>query len=127
MNQTNFKIRTDREIGVRIRSQREDKGMTQDQLGATLEHRVSREQIDSYEKAESPISAACLMEIAIALETPIAYFSIAGQGRIGRTDNIPFSTLREDKFICAIRGLNMDQQKAVMGFLQNWPATGFCG
>ncbi|MCA8835445.1 MAG: helix-turn-helix domain-containing protein [Proteobacteria bacterium] len=127
MNQTNFKIRTDREIGARIRSQREDKGMTQDQLGATLEHRVSGKEIDSYEKADAPISAARLMEIAVALETPIAYFFIAGQGRTGRTDNIPFSTLREDKFICAIRGLNMDQQKAVMGFLQNWPATGFCG
>ncbi len=127
MNQTNFKIRTDREIGARICAQREDKDMTQDQLGMALEHPVSCEQIDSYEKADAPISASCLMEIAIALETPIAYFFIGGQGRIGRTDNIPFSTLREDKFICAIRGLNMDQQKAVMGFLQNWPATGFCG
>ena len=125
MNQD--KTRTNREIGIRICAQREDKGMTQDQLGATLENRVSGKEIDSYEKAESPISAARLMEIAIALEAPVAYFFIAGQGRTGRTDNIPFSTLREDKFICAIRGLNMDQQKAIMGFLQNWPATGFCG
>ncbi len=125
MNQD--KTRTNREIGARIRSQREDKDMTQDQLGMALEHPVSREKIDSYEKTESPISAARLMEIAIALEAPIAYFFTDGQGRIGRTDNIPFSTLREDKFICAIRGLNMDQQKAVMGFLQSWPPTGFCG
>ncbi len=127
MNQTNFKIRTDREIGKRICSQREDKGMTQDQLGLALEHHVSGEEIDSYEKAETPISASCLMEIAVALETPVAYFFIGGQGRIDGQERIgiPFSTNREEKFIYAIRALDMDQQKAFMHFVQNFPPTGF--
>ena len=121
MKQTNFKTGTDREIGIRIRAQREDKGMTQDQLGAALVNSISGEQIDSYEKAEASISAACLMQIAIALEAPVAYFFITGQGRMG----MPISTNREDRFIYAIRELNIDQQKAIMTFLQNFPATGF--
>ncbi len=121
MNQTNFKIRTNREIGTRIRAQREDKSMTQDQLGAALVNPINGAQIGSYETAEAPISADCLMEIAIALKVPVAYFFIGAQGRIGEHDY----SIREAKFVYALREFDMWQKRAIMDFLQSWPPTGF--
>lgn len=59
-------------IGRRLRRRRRILGMTQAALGAAL--KVHFQQIQKYECAANRISAARLLGIAKALQTPVQYF-----------------------------------------------------
>lgn len=62
----------DRLIGARIRSQREQIGLSQQQLARKLE--VSFQQLQKYENGSNRVSAARLMEVSEILGSPITSF-----------------------------------------------------
>jgi len=64
--------RVDFHVGERIRERRAELGLTQEDLGGTLQ--ISYQQIQKYETAANRISAGRLFEIAAALDVGISYF-----------------------------------------------------
>ena len=62
----------DIQIGQRLRIRRTSLGMTQEELGNTLN--VTFQQIQKYERGINRISSAALYEISKALKTDINYF-----------------------------------------------------
>ena len=62
----------DIELGLRIRRRRRELHLTQEQLGAHIG--ASEQQMQKYENGRIGISAAKLLEIARALQVPIAFF-----------------------------------------------------
>jgi len=62
----------DLKIGQRLRVRRTSLGMTQEELGNTLN--VTFQQIQKYERGINRISSAALYEISKALKTDINYF-----------------------------------------------------
>jgi transcriptional regulator with XRE-family HTH domain len=64
--------RVDFHVGERIRERRAELGLTQEDLGRTLQ--ISYQQIQKYETGANRVSAGRLFEIATALSVEIAYF-----------------------------------------------------
>ena len=64
--------RVDFHVGERIRERRAELGLTQEDLGGTLQ--ISYQQIQKYETGANRISAGRLFEIASALDVGISYF-----------------------------------------------------
>jgi transcriptional regulator with XRE-family HTH domain len=64
--------RVDLHVGERIRERRAELGLTQEDLGGTLQ--ISYQQIQKYETGANRISAGRLFEIAAALDVGIGYF-----------------------------------------------------
>ena len=62
----------DRHVGECIRRRRAELGLTQEDLGSTLE--VSYQQIQKYETGANRISAGRLYEVARALNVDMSYF-----------------------------------------------------
>ena len=63
---------SDFHVGERIRERRAGLGLTQEDLGGTLQ--ISYQQIQKYETGANRISAGRLFEIASALDVGISYF-----------------------------------------------------
>jgi transcriptional regulator with XRE-family HTH domain len=70
-----------RELGSRIRSRREERGWTQEQLGEQCD--LHRTFIGSVERGERNISILNLREIARALRVPLPVLLSAGQSEDG--------------------------------------------
>ena len=64
--------RVDFHVGERIRERHAELGLTQEDLGRTLQ--ISYQQIQKYETGANRVSAGRLFEIATALSVEIAYF-----------------------------------------------------
>lgn len=74
--------RIDFHVGERIRERRAELGLTQEDLGATLQ--ISYQQIQKYETGANRVSAGRLFEIAAALSADISYFFDGYEsGRLG--------------------------------------------
>ncbi len=63
---------TDKRLGERVRARRLEMGMSQEQLAAALG--VTFQQVQKYEKGVNRIAASRLLDIAAALDLPIATF-----------------------------------------------------
>lgn len=59
-------------VGKRVRFRRKELGMTQTELGNTLD--LTFQQIQKYEKGSNRIGASRLFEIAAGLDVEVAYF-----------------------------------------------------
>jgi transcriptional regulator with XRE-family HTH domain len=64
--------RVDRKLGERVRARRLEIAMSQEQLADLLG--VTFQQVQKYEKGVNRIAASRLLDIAAALDTPIAAF-----------------------------------------------------
>jgi transcriptional regulator with XRE-family HTH domain len=62
----------DRKLGERVRARRLEIGMSQERLADLLG--LTFQQVQKYEKGVNRIAASRLLDIATALETPIAHF-----------------------------------------------------
>lgn len=69
----------DRAIGLRIRLAREQRGLTQTQLGQVLG--VTYQQVQKYERGANRISSSSLVKLASTLGTSVA--SLTGEGPSG--------------------------------------------
>ncbi|MFN4226373.1 MAG: helix-turn-helix domain-containing protein [Hyphomonas sp.] len=88
----------DRIVGQRLRQGRRELGMTQEALAATLG--VTFQQIQKYEAGHSRMSAGRLLEIAIAIGRPVAWFyepfEIAGTPDMRRGRELQVHDLKRD-------------------------------
>jgi transcriptional regulator with XRE-family HTH domain len=66
----------DAEIGLRVRTLRLQRGLSQTELGGLIS--VTFQQVQKYEKGANRISAGRLQRIAEALGVPISFFFAAG-------------------------------------------------
>ncbi|MCX5571455.1 helix-turn-helix domain-containing protein [Kaistia nematophila] len=64
-------------IGARIRAIRQARGMSQERLGKVLG--VTFQQIQKYEKGSNRIGGSRMLQIAAALDTPVAAFFGTGE------------------------------------------------
>src|SRR5262245_60232500 len=62
----------DRHVGLRIRMRRKELGVSQEKLAEIVG--LTFQQIQKYERAANRVSASKLWEVAIALQTTVAYF-----------------------------------------------------
>lgn len=98
-------------IGERIRSLREEAGLTQSQLGELLENKFSATAISLYESGEREVSIATLEEMAQKFEVSIDYL-VSGE----EVTKIPSlrAALRTEKGI----GNNTNAQKQILDFVE---------
>jgi transcriptional regulator with XRE-family HTH domain len=75
-----------KEIGVRIRTRREDLGMTQEELGQRAE--LSKSRISEIEKGSSAANGLAYLGIAEALEVPVEWL-LTGEGPAARKAGPP--------------------------------------
>lgn len=95
---------TDVEVGRRMRLRRKQLGLSQEKLGAKVG--VTFQQIQKYEKGTNRVGASRLLQVAEALDAPIAYF-------FPRSDDRPMPAAFDiAEAIAGIRNTlrNMDQQ-----------------
>ena len=90
-------------FGHRMRARRMMLGMSQTELGATLD--VTFQQIQKYESGVIRVSASVLEELATTLRVPITYFfdgqpAESGQGDVSGTDLTGFLATREGLALC---------------------------
>lgn len=71
-HETNQPNPDDVAIGARVRAIRQAKGMSQEKLGQAVG--ITFQQVQKYEKGTNRIGGSRMMQIAAALETPIAAF-----------------------------------------------------
>jgi transcriptional regulator with XRE-family HTH domain len=72
---TSTKDRTiglDRAIGLRVRTARNECGMSQEKLGTLLG--ITFQQVQKYEKGMNRVSSSALVKISEVLKKPISYF-----------------------------------------------------
>lgn len=98
-------------IGERIRSLREEAGLTQSQLGELLENKFSATAISLYESGEREVSIATLEEMAQKFEVSIDYL-VSGE-EVTRIPSLR-TALRTEKGI----GNNTNAQKQILDFVE---------
>src|SRR3989442_14709441 len=76
----------DVEIAKRVRTLRLQRGISQTQLGSSLD--VTFQQVQKYETGSNRISAGRLQQIAEVLDVPVTYF-YSGQERSESTPPLP--------------------------------------
>jgi len=69
----------DKYVGARIRARRKQLGLTQAQLGASVD--LSFKQIRKYEHGENRVSASKLLQLATTLDVTVDYFFDGLDGR----------------------------------------------
>ncbi|MBB3811005.1 helix-turn-helix transcriptional regulator [Pseudochelatococcus contaminans] len=69
---TNNANKVDRHVGGRVKTRRQQLGMSQEKLGSALG--ITFQQIQKYEKGTNRISASRLQQIGAALGVPAGYF-----------------------------------------------------
>ena len=89
-------------VGKRVRLRRTLVGMSQEQLGASLN--ITFQQVQKYERGANRISASCLWDISQILDVQISYFfgdmtddtKRSSPRRVSRGENIEF----DDAIVC---------------------------
>jgi len=81
----------DREVGLRVRTLRQSRRMSQNDVGERLG--ITFQQIQKYESGANRIGAGRLQRIAEIFEVPVAVL-FGASGREGRTRVDPFEGLR---------------------------------
>lgn len=85
-------------VGNRLREARKAKGISQDRLAIQIEHPVTFQQIQKYERGSNRLAASKLWEFAEALNVPPAFFFPSSEAHIQEVDLLRhFRNLSEDK------------------------------
>ncbi len=105
------KIRTNDEIGNRLKSLRERAGYSQEKLAELME--VSRFQVQKYERGQDMLNAEKLQLAANALSVPVQEFFIDGE------DVLPI-TVEEKLLLDSYRAIpNKDIQESILKITTN--------
>ena len=105
------KIRTNVEIGNRLKSLREKAGYSQEKLAELME--VSRFQVQKYERGQDMLSAEMLQKAAQALSLPVHEFFLEGE------DVLPI-TVEEKLLLDSYRAIpNKEIQESILKITTN--------
>lgn len=77
----------DTRVGSRVRTRRQELGLSQEKLGDALG--LTFQQVQKYEKGVNRVSASRLQQLSHILRVPIAYFFEGTPGRIKSLGNAP--------------------------------------
>lgn len=102
----------DKEIGKRIRIYRSHRGVSQAKLGEILG--VSFQQIQKYESASNRVSASSLLNIANALDYPIANFYDLSISTEVLSDTFPAQNNMHTEWINTIEKMPNQVQKNML-------------
>ncbi len=99
--------------GKRLREARKAKGISQDTLAINIEHPVTFQQIQKYERGSNRLAASKLWEFAQALKVPPEFFFPAFNEQV-----IHCESLQEANLLHAFRHLSPEKQAALLIMLQ---------
>ncbi len=94
-------------VGSRVRLRRTMQGMSQEKLGDSLG--VTFQQVQKYEKGANRIGASRLQNIAVVLDTPIAFFFEDAPGEAIEGSTEPNSPNYVVDFLSSSEGLQLNK------------------
>ncbi len=100
--------------GKRLREARKAMGVSQDTLATQLEHPITFQQIQKYERGSNRLSASKLWEFAQALKVPPEFFFPPFDEQVLHCESIHEATL-----LNCFRHLSKEKQSALLIILQN--------
>ncbi len=103
----------DRHAGRKLREARTMRGLSQDELGKRLDHPVTFQQVQKYERGENRISVSRLYEFAAALQLPLMYF-LPEQD----IETIPLQTPQEAELLGCFQAMNPKSQASLIALLK---------
>jgi transcriptional regulator with XRE-family HTH domain len=77
----------DTHVGSRVRSRRQELGLSQEKLGDAL--KLTFQQVQKYEKGVNRVSASRLQQLSHILKVPVAYFFEGTPGKLKSQGNAP--------------------------------------
>ncbi len=77
----------DMHVGTRVRSRRQELGLSQEKLGDAL--KLTFQQVQKYEKGVNRVSASRLQQLSHILKVPVAYFFEGTPGKFKSQGNAP--------------------------------------
>ncbi len=103
----------DKEIGTRVRTLRLQRGMSQTELGKSLN--VTFQQVQKYEKGANRISAGRLQRIAEVLDMPVTFFysGVETDAPGSRPPDLDFQYLQTDGALRLVRAYARIKNPAV--------------
>ncbi len=110
----------DKHIGARVRAQRQERGLTQRDLGERLGVRF--QQVQKYESGQNRISAAQMWRIASVLGVPVSHFFEnidVSAGAIQPGSNTAMTPAQTRELAHIFTALDTSQREAVMAFLRS--------
>jgi len=108
----------DVQVGRRLRQGRVLRGMSQQTLGEEVEHHVTFQQIQKYERGSNRIAVSRLCEFSTALRLPLSYF-LPGEEDASALAITPTITKQEAKLLDNFRALPAETQKAIYALVQS--------
>jgi transcriptional regulator with XRE-family HTH domain len=99
--------------GQRLREARKAVGLSQDTLGNQLEHPITFQQIQKYERGSNRLAASKLWEFAKALQVPPEFFFPPFDEQVLHCENV-----KEAKLLNAFRHMSSEKQSALLVLLQ---------
>ena len=99
--------------GRRLREARKAKGISQDTLAINIEHPVTFQQIQKYERGNNRLAASKLWEFANALNVPPEFFFPPSNQQ-----NIHCENVQEAQLLHAFRYLPPEKQQALLILLK---------
>jgi transcriptional regulator with XRE-family HTH domain len=77
----------DMHVGTRVRSRRQELGLSQEKLGDAL--KITFQQVQKYEKGINRVSASRLQQLSHILKVPVAYFFEGTPSKLKSQANAP--------------------------------------
>lgn len=99
--------------GQRLREARKAAGLSQDTLGNQLEHPITFQQIQKYERGSNRLAASKLWEFAKALKLPPEFFFPPFDEQVLHCENV-----QEASLLNSFRHLSKEKQSALLMLLQ---------
>tara|TARA_B100000989_G_scaffold282874_1_gene248315 strand:- start:315 stop:659 length:345 start_codon:yes stop_codon:yes gene_type:complete len=103
----------DTHAGERLREARKALGISQDTLASQLDHPITFQQIQKYERGSNRLAASKLWEFAKALKVPPEFFFPPFDEQVVHCENV-----QEAKMLHSFRHLSPKKQKALLILLQ---------
>ena len=106
------RIKTNKEIGERIKKQRRELGITQEKLAETLN--VTYQQVQRYENGTNSLNLESVQIIADALSVPVSYFFEPEKPLKVAEETAPYLPTEESKLLRYFRKIKDSSSKGVV-------------
>lgn len=100
-------------VGKRLREARKSLGLSQEMLASAVEHPVTPQQIQKYERGSNRLAASKLWEFANVLNIPPEFFF-----PLSSQQNIHCENVQEAQLLHTFRHLPPEKQQALLLLLQ---------
>jgi len=101
-------------VGNRLREARKEMGLSQDTLANQLDHPITFQQIQKYERGSNRLSASKLWEFAQALKVPPEFFFPPFDEQMMHCEDV-----QEANLLNCFRHLSKERQSALLMLLKN--------